>query len=432
MPFLAPACPCQENTVKKFLFSIVTLLIMIGASPALAKFDPSFVWTTLETPHFLIHYHQGGEETAKRAAVIAEDVHARLVPRIRWEPKEKTRLVLVDAMDEANGYTSPIPYNQIVLFLTQPSGGPGFGLTAYDDWLRLVITHEYTHVLQLDMVTGGPEVLQKVLGRIYFPNLFQPVWMIEGLATYEETEQTSGGRGRSPGAEMVIRTAVLENAFPNLGQASVFPDSWPSGQVPYLFGQAFTRHIAEKYGREKLAEISTVYSGRWFPFLVTSTSRKVLNADYQDLWNEWLTGLEAKYSKQRDELATKGLTRSTPLTHRGFMITNPAYSPDGTLIAYAVGHGDEYPGIYLARSDGSGEIKLTENVFPGSASGTTLAWDRKGKSFTTPRSRSSGTRTITTISIPMTSRHAGRSGSQRGSGRGTPMFLLTVRNSSSS
>jgi hypothetical protein len=369
-PILPPPAPVSALVLAAILF--------LCASSALAKFDPSFVWTTLETPHFLIHYHQGAEEIARKAAVIAEDVHSRLVPRIKWEPKEKTRLVLVDAMDEANGYTSPIPYNQVVLFLTQPSGGPGFGLTAYDDWLRLVITHEYTHVLHLDMVTGGPETLQKILGRIYFPNLFQPVWMIEGLATYEETEQTSGGRGRSPGAEMVLRAAALENAFPSLGQASVYPDSWPSGQVPYLFGEAFTRHIADAYGREKLAEISAAYSGRWFPFLVASTGRKALQAEYKDLWREWQMGLDARYARQRDELAAKGLTRSTPLTARGFMITNPAYSPDGTLIAYAAGHGDEYPGIYLARADGSGETKITENVFPGSASGTSLAWDRRG------------------------------------------------------
>jgi Tol biopolymer transport system component len=229
------------------------------------------------------------------------------------------------------------------------------------------------------MVTGGPEALQNVLGRIYFPNLFEPIWMIEGLATFEETEQTSGGRGRSPGAEMVLRSAVLENAFPDLGQTSVFPDSWPSGQVPYLFGEAFTRHIAEKYGREKLAEISTVYSSRWFPFLVTSTGRKVLNADYQDLWNEWLAGLVVQYGRQRDELASKGLTRSTPLTRKGFVSTSPAFSPDGETIAFSVVEGDEYPGIYLSRTDGGTAKKIAENVFPVSASGTELAWSADGK-----------------------------------------------------
>jgi Tol biopolymer transport system component len=358
---------------------LVIIILILAASPVHAKFDPSFVWTTLETPHFLIHYHQGGEETAGKAAVIAEDAHARLVPRIRWQPGDKTRLVLVDAMDEANGYTSPIPYNQVVIFLTLPSGGPGFGLTSYDDWLRLVITHEYTHVLQLDMVTGGPDTVQKVLGRIYFPNLFQPVWMIEGLATYEETEQTSGGRGRSPGAEMVIRTAALENAFPQLGQASVFPDAWPSGQVPYLFGEAFTRYLAERYGREKLAEISTVYSGRSFPFLVGSTGEKVLQEDYEALWNEWKHDLEMRYGRLRNELAAKGLTSSVPLTRKGFVSTSPAFSPDGRTIAFSVVEGDEFPGIYLVRPDGSGAKKITENVFPVSASGTELAWSADGK-----------------------------------------------------
>ena len=43
----------------------------------------------------------------------------------------------------------------MILVLTQPVGEPGFGTTVYDDWMRLLITHEYTHILQLDMVNGG-------------------------------------------------------------------------------------------------------------------------------------------------------------------------------------------------------------------------------------------------------------------------------------
>ena len=177
---------------------------------------------------------------------FAEEVHEKLVPRIKWEPKEKTQVVLVDAMDEANGMSTPFPYNLMILFLTQPVGEPGFGTTAFDDWLRMLITHEYTHTLQLDMVNGGlGGVMQAVFGRLYFPNLFQPLWLIEGLAVYEETALTGGGRGRSPGADMVLRMAALEGPFPTLGQMSVFPDTWPSGQVPYLFGDSFTTFIAD-------------------------------------------------------------------------------------------------------------------------------------------------------------------------------------------
>ena len=358
---------------------LAAILLLITAAPALAKFDPSFEWSTLETPHFLIHYHQGGDETARKAAGIAEDAHARLAPRIKWEPKAKTRLVLVDAMDEANGYATPVPYNRMVIFLTQPVGEPGFGATSYDDWLRLVITHEYTHILQLDMITGGlGGVLQSVLGRIYFPNQFQPIWLIEGLAVYEETEQTSGGRGRSAGADMVLRMAALEGPFPSLDRMAVFPDTWPSGQAPYLFGESFTRFIAGKYGREKLAELSAAYSGRGFPFLVDSTAYRVLRRTYGGLWKEWEKGVTERAKKQEEEIRAQGLTPSSALTKKGYYSIAPAFSPDGTRIAYSVANGDEFPGIYVMNVDGSNDRKLTENVFPGSASGSGLSWSPDG------------------------------------------------------
>lgn len=358
--------------MKKILTLCTALLFC--AVPAFAKFDPSFIWTTLESPHFLIHYHQDGEALAKRAAIIAENVHERLAPRMKWEPEQKTHLVLVDAMDEANGNTTPLPYNEVVLYITQPVGGPGFGTTAYDEWLRVLITHEYTHVLHMDMVNGIPKAIQSVLGRIYFPNMFEPVWMIEGLATYEETSLTSGGRGRSPGADMVLRMATLEGSFPELPQAAVYPDTWPGGEVPYLFGESFTRYIAEKYGREALADISVTYSGRGFPFLVSSTGERVLHRSYDELWLEWKDHLRERYRKKELEVREKGMTVSTPLTKRGELNVSPVYSPDNTKIAYSVENRDGYPGIYVMNIDGSNDRKLIENVFPTSASGSALAW----------------------------------------------------------
>jgi len=363
--------------LKKILF--VCLILLCSASLAFAKFDPAFTWTTLETPHFYIHYHQGGEGIARHAAQVAEDVHVRLAPRVKWEPKQKTHIVLVDAMDEANGMTGVMPYNQMILLLTQPVGEPGFGTTAYEDWMRLLITHEYTHVLQLDMINGGlGGVMQTLFGRLYFPNEWQPIWLIEGLAVYEETEQTPGGRGRSAGADMVLRMATLEGPFPLISQMTVFPDTWPSGDVPYLFGGSFIRFIADKYGREKLADLSVIYSGRGFPFLVESTAGRDLGENYGTLWNEWRTALRNKYEKQRGEVQAKGLTISTALTRKGYDTLSPIYSPDGGRIAYLEANGDEFPGIYMMNADGTGDHKLTENAFPMSASGMTPAWSADG------------------------------------------------------
>ncbi|HEX9021348.1 MAG TPA: BamA/TamA family outer membrane protein [Nitrospirota bacterium] len=361
--------------MKKLL---ICFILLLSASPLFAKFDPAFTWTTLETPHFYIHFHQGEEEIAKRAAVIAEDAHARLSPRIQWEPKSRTHVVLVDAVDASNGLTTVFPYNLITLYITPPVGEPGFGTMAYDEWMRVLITHEYTHILHLDMVRGPTSVLRDIFGRIYFPNAFEPVWMIEGLAVYEETEQTSGGRGRSPGSEAVIRMAVLEDRFPRLGQAAVFPDFWPAGQVPYLFGESFTRFIAEKYGREKLADISVRYSYYGVPWFVDLNGRRTLGKWYSDLWDEWQNELKTRYAKIRDELREKGLTDSLPLTRRGYLNSFPGFSPDGKRIAYVVENADEFPGIYVMNSDGTNDRKLVENTTAGTSSGGSIAWSPDG------------------------------------------------------
>ncbi|MEW6086708.1 MAG: hypothetical protein AB1498_00130 [bacterium] len=360
------------KNMKKYLI----LIILFYTVTAFAKYDPLFKWNTLETKHFKIHFHQGEESIAERAAVISEDIHEKLSLRIKWTPKEQTHIVLADIMDGVNGMATPWPYNNIVIFVTQPAGVVGFDL--YDDWLRMVITHEYTHILQMDMVSGPAQKLQNIFGRIYFPNVFQPIWMVEGLGTFEETELTSGGRGRSSLDEMFIRMAILENRLPELDLMAHMPDTWPSSQVPYVFGEYFIRFITEKYGREKFADISTAYSGRGFPFLVNSTGRNVLGQSYENLWNEWKSALEQKYKKQENEIKSKGLTGSTPLTRKGNMNIYPSFSPDGKRIAYTVTNGDEFPGIYIMNADGSGDEKLIDNLFSYGAAGMGLSWSHDG------------------------------------------------------
>jgi Tol biopolymer transport system component len=355
---------------------LILLLLLLYFSPGFAKTDPSFSWMTLTSPHFLIHYHQGEEALAQRVVVLAEGVHALLVPRMKSQPRTRTNIVLVDALDDANGSATPLPYNLITLYITQPFGESIFGVSNYDDWMRLLITHEYTHIVQLDMVNGLPEVLSNIFGHLYFPNLFQPVWLIEGLAVYEETELTGGGRNRSPASDMVLRMAVLENNFPPISHAANYTEKWPDGDVPYLFGGSFTAFIAKKYGREKLADLSIDYSGRWWPFLVNGTARRALGSDYYELWGEWKNELASRYDADRQKVLAQGLSVSRALTQRGNTTLALAISPDGKQIAYFVQNADEHPAIHLMNMDGSADRQLINNV---TSSAHSISWRPDGK-----------------------------------------------------
>lgn len=60
-------------------------------------------------------------------------------------------------------------------------------LEDFDDWFQLLITHEYTHILQLDKVSDAPAFLQEIYGRniLLLPGVFQPTALLEGLAVYD-------------------------------------------------------------------------------------------------------------------------------------------------------------------------------------------------------------------------------------------------------
>ncbi|MGC2165972.1 MAG: BamA/TamA family outer membrane protein [Gallionella sp.] len=365
---------------------ILPLLFLFYLPVCIAKTDPSFSWMTLSSAHFKVHYHQGEEALAKRAVTLAEDVHTRLVPRMKSQPHDRTHMVLIDSIDDANGWATPLPYNLITLYITQPYGESIFGAANYDDWLRLLITHEYTHIVHLDMRNSLPDTLGSIFGNLYFPNMFQPVWMIEGLAVYEETELTSGGRNRSPAADMVLRMATLENNFPDISHAANYTEEWPGGQVPYLFGGSFTAYIAKKYGRDKLADVSLQYSGRWWPFLVEDTAEKVLADNYELLWTEWKKDLAHRYQADKQHIVAQGLSATRALTPNtssqgGYTNISPAFSADGRQIAYYASNAHEHPAIRLMDADGTHDRKLINNLTT-SASG--IAWrpDGKGIYFT--------------------------------------------------
>jgi WD40 repeat protein len=353
--------------------------LLLAVDPAHAKFDPVHRWRTLQTPHFTIHFHEGCDELAARAAPIAEQAHELLASRVGWTPREKTRLIIADDADTASGWATPYPYNQILITPTPPLGEFGLGTTRHDDWLRLVITHEYTHVLQLDMASRFPLALRSVFGRLYFPNAIQPEWLIEGLATFEETELTAGGRGRSPGSAMILRMAALAGPLPTLDQMAVTPDAWPAGQVPYLFGESFLRYLAERFGRDKIADLSRDYGGRPLPFLVESNGRETLGEEYRDLWAAWSANLRAQSGELARTLASRGLTLSTALTTDGRVNVAPAWSPDGRRIAWLRADGYDFPGIWVMNADGSQRRRLADNAFSTNSSGTTLAWSPDGR-----------------------------------------------------
>ncbi len=354
------------------LLLLIFLLALLGApASSEARLDPRLQWSTLETPHFLVLFHDGGKEIAARAAVIAEEAHQHLAPELRWEPVAKTRLILADVSDAANGLATPFPFNRIIIYLSSPLEEP-FSITDNEEWLRIVITHEYAHILHLDHVQQGPAYLRRIFGRLYFPNVFQPNWLIEGLATYAETTLSQGGRGRSSYTEMLLRSATLAGRFPDLAQGAVAPDSWPGGELPYLYGAKFYQYLVAKYGPSLPGAFSQGYAGRPLPFMVDSTASATFGSTFKAEWLLWQQQLQGEYAVKAQEVTDAGLTEITILSNDGGYTLFPALAPAGDRIAYSAQTADRTFSLMLATANGHNPTPLMRRaVTPGNAA---LAW----------------------------------------------------------
>ena len=204
----------------------------------------------LSTAHFIIYYHQGEDRLAQRLATIAEDTWQKLRQPLGATPPARTHVVLVDETELANGSASPLPYNTIVMSAVWPAGSEFIGNT--DDWLRIVFTHEFTHIVHLDRSEGWARVLRGIFGRmpVAFPNLFLPKWQIEGLATYEESALTGEGRLHAGDFREIVDQAARARRLEPLDRVNGGLTDWPDGLAAYAYGVGFHAYLADRFGAE--------------------------------------------------------------------------------------------------------------------------------------------------------------------------------------
>lgn len=305
--------------------------------------DPHLIWRTVRTDHFSVHYHEPLGEMAQEVGAVAERAHRRLRESLGFRGEEdRTHIVLSDLTDSANGIASVLPRSVIRLFAAAPPDLSPIG--DYDDWFSLLVTHEHTHIQHLADFGGVSRVINAIFGRTYTPNAVQPSWFIEGLATYEESRQTSGGRMRSSMFDMFLRMDALSDRLLDLDSLSNDPIRWPHGDIRYLYGSRFVAHIAEHYGVGALTQIGRQYGRQPLPFGLNRMALRATGHTYTQLYDDFLAATRAHYRSQAERIATRGVVAGQPLIRHRDIVRSPRYLPNGGL-AYFVRDGVRHPQV---------------------------------------------------------------------------------------
>ena len=210
-------------------------------------------------------------------------IYARLVPHVGWAAeRDATEIVLTDQTDSANGSATALPVRR-----HHPLRHRARRHVAARRRRRLVprARHARVHAHPAHRShPGHPGAHQPHPRQDVAPNQVQPHWILEGLAVFEESTETSGGRLRSSMWNMWMRADVLEDNVATLDQFSNIPRRWPQGNIWYLYGSFFMQWIAETYGEQAIRAMIDDYSSQIIPYAINRSIRRATGSTFEELY----------------------------------------------------------------------------------------------------------------------------------------------------
>ncbi|UCH64740.1 MAG: PD40 domain-containing protein [Ignavibacterium sp.] len=342
------------NRVILFFFVCTFSIDVFGQ---FTEFHPELDWFTIKEEKYQVHYHTEAKRTAEVVAKIAGEIWEPITSLYQYEPGT-VHYVIKDIDDYSNGATYFFD-NKIEIW----TSALDFDLRGTHNWLRNVISHEFTHLVQIqasmkasrtvpaaffqwlnyqderrpDILYGYPNVV------VSYPlaTINVPAWFAEGTAQYMRTEFDYDDWDSH--RDMILRSYALDGNMLTWNQMGVFGKTSLGNESVYNSGFALTRYISQKYGEDKLREISYALSN-FGNFTIDAAFEDVLGKDGNAIYDEWREYLVEDYKKRTEDIRANLVVGDT-IANVGFGNFYPSFSPDGKKILYISNKSVDYFGL---------------------------------------------------------------------------------------
>ncbi len=362
---------------KYSLILLAFLLISINSFAQFNEYEPEYDWYTIKGKHVIVHYHEEAERTAKVVCKIADEIWEPITSLYHYEP-ETIHFVIKDIDDYSNGATYFFD-NKIEIW----ASAMDFDLRGTHNWLRNVISHEFTHMVQLQaaMKLGRsiPAIYLQFMNYedkrrpdiLYgFPNFIAsypiatsnvPLWFAEGTAQYMRKDFDFDRWDTH--RDMILRCYALENKMLTWNQMGVFDKTSLGNESVYNSGFALTLYISQKYGEDKLREL-TERLGSFSNFTMDGSVEDVLGRSGNELYDEWVSFIKKSYTERTKDVIENNLEGEL-IINEGFGNFYPVFSHDGQRMLYVSNKSSDYfapSSVYLYDFRSKLDIKLVDRV----------------------------------------------------------------------
>ncbi|MCX5749939.1 MAG: hypothetical protein NTZ10_06850 [Candidatus Saganbacteria bacterium] len=287
------------------VFIFILLVSFISVSHAWSD------WRTYKTKHFTVFYKPGLEDKAWKILQSLEYYRTK-VESLAGNTCLNTNIIVQDVGNLVNGYTEPA-LNRIELNIKSPSEGQ---LQLNQDWFSTLTVHEYTHMAEISNVSGLFKILTDVFGPALYPNAIFPLWGLEGIAVYSESNYSPySGRLNDGFFDAYVMSRAKEGDFPSIEEATFMPVDYPWHGGAYMYGSEFYRFLSQKYGQDSLTKFFKYYGGSIPVLQIGTTARAAFGKNFPHLWEDW-----KEYEKEK---AKNFKVDGDRFTQHGWIIKNP-------------------------------------------------------------------------------------------------------------
>ncbi len=235
---------------------------------------PFLKFYQINTPYFKILYPKGFEIQAQRMANTLDRIHDPESATMGVRPK-KIPIILQNQSSVSNAFVTLAPRRSE--FYTMPS--QNYNFLGTNDWLNLLASHEYRHVVQFQRsITGFNKFFYYIFGQqavAGFAAAAAPMWFWEGDAVATETAFTHSGRGRIPNFNLILRTNFLEGRTFNYHKQ--YLRSYKNFiNDHYVLGYHMVSYLRKKTGDADIWEkiVKRAWGAPFIPFTFPTPSKR--------------------------------------------------------------------------------------------------------------------------------------------------------------
>jgi len=295
---------------------------------------------SFSTDHYVITFMPGTEGTARRVAEVAEEVFPHLAAAYDYySVYEPIHLIVRDDTDFGNGSA-----NEYTGTVTIWASNLDWEIRGDHDWIKNVLTHEIAHIMTLQRARknwpfryalfsisrfdSNPDISFTL--PVYY--LSTPTWWVEGIAQFSPYQL--GYDSWDSHRDMLLRMSVLEDDLHTYGEMGSLLNRLGGYRAEQVYNQGFGLlvYIESQYGADKVEALQNHVGSISFEPAI----RRVLGISADQLYTDWVTHLKQSYAQQVAEIRSDGFFEGKPLgeLNGGVLDYHPAYSPDGTKLAF--------------------------------------------------------------------------------------------------